>query len=106
MTPETRLKNKIKAYLDSRPDDLWYSPIVASGFSRRGLPDYIGCYRPFGIGCNEGRFFSIEAKSEDGKESPLQAYTAKRIRKVKGAHVVARSVSDVKRMLDSLDKIG
>jgi hypothetical protein len=53
MTPEGRIKKKLKDLLDSYGKALYYYMPVPSGYGKSTI-DYLGCAR--------GRFFGIEAK--------------------------------------------
>lgn len=61
-TPEGRVKNKVRALLEQA--GVWFTPVVASGYSRAGIPDYVGCWR--------GRFLAIECKAGKGRTTKLQ----------------------------------
>lgn len=56
MTPEGRVKKKIKAILDKYNGRIYYYMPVPGGFGKQSI-DYLGCF------C--GRFFGIEAKRAD-----------------------------------------
>lgn len=62
MTPEGRVKKKIKELLDTY--GAWYTMPYQAGFTRRGIPDFLGILR--------GRMFAIEAKAPGGKTTLLQ----------------------------------
>lgn len=53
---------------------------------QRGLPDIVGV--------RNGRFFAVEVKTKDGRQTELQKQTAVQIEAVGGVYVLARSVSD------------
>ena len=63
-TPESQLKFKIKAYLDTLKPDVWWDAPVRNGYSKRGPADIHG-------GC-VGFFFGIETKKPGGKMDPWQ----------------------------------
>ena len=58
MTPEGKVKEKVKKLLDPRRPQLYYDMPVPSGYGKSTL-DFIGCYY--------GRFFAVETK-RSGKE--------------------------------------
>lgn len=62
MTPEAKVKKKIKDILKSV--GAYYAMPVASGFGNAGVPDFLVCYK--------GRFIGIEAKANGGKATALQ----------------------------------
>lgn len=75
MTPEGKVKQKIKDVLKKYPDDVyWYMP-VPSGYGARTV-DFIGCAW--------GWFFAIEAKAPKGRATALQEATLDRIREAGG----------------------
>lgn len=61
-TPEGRVKDAVKAFLDEQPECWYYMP-VPMGRGKSGL-DFIGCSR--------GRCFMIETKAPGGKETKRQ----------------------------------
>lgn len=72
MTPEGRVKDKIKKVLKSFGEDLYYEMPVPTGFGKSGL-DFECVYRGFA--------FAIEAKAPGGKPSPTQEVTIERKRR-------------------------
>jgi hypothetical protein len=64
MTPEGKIKEEVKIFLKSLGPDCWYFCPMMMGYGRKGIPDFMGCYK--------GHFFSIETKSKNGKISPWQ----------------------------------
>ena len=62
MTPEGKVKAKVKKILTQYPDLYIFWP-VQSGLGSRTLD---------ALGCHHGRFFSIETKREGKKLTPLQ----------------------------------
>lgn len=62
MTPEGRVKERVRKLLSMYGDELYAYWPVPTGFGRTTL-DVIGCYR--------GRFFSVETKAE-GKKPTLR----------------------------------
>ena len=89
---EKLIENKIKAYLKSI--GAYYFKHHGNQFSQVGVPDIIACYK--------GRFIGIEVKNETGKTSPLQDVNLEMIANAGGIGVVARTVEDVKRVIDNL----
>lgn len=66
MTPEGRVKQKVKEQLNKLKPDLWY--YCAQDRFTCGIPDIIGCYK--------GKMFALEIKKSEGdKPSGIQEYT-------------------------------
>jgi len=65
MTPEGRVKLKVKTFLNSfASSGIWYFMPPASGYGRAGIPDIVGCYRR--------HFFAIECKAKKPQPTALQ----------------------------------
>ena len=62
MTPEAKVKKKVKKILDDI-GAYHFSPMTA-GYGRSGVPDIIVCYK--------GKFIGIECKAGEGKPTLLQ----------------------------------
>jgi hypothetical protein len=91
MTPESKVKAKIKVYLKTVPD-CWFFMPIGGDYSTHGVPDIVGHVI--------GWFFGIEVKAP-GKElntTPNQKAQLARIRGAKGMSMVASNVVDVKEM--------
>lgn len=86
MTPEGKIKNDVKYFLSSLPD-CWYFMPVSMGYGRRGIPDFIGCWR--------GKFFAIETKAPNGKSHPWQEREQKAIREAGGVAFRARTMEEI-----------
>jgi hypothetical protein len=65
MTPEGRVKHKVKGILDQYPSMYYYMP-VQTGYGQATL-DFIGCYNRL--------FFSIETKTEGKAPTDRQKVT-------------------------------
>ena len=106
LTPEARLKKKVLAYLKSLEPRVWHTVLSAGPYSRRGLPDIVGCVSvPYRVGkfkIAEGSFFAIELKSPTGKPTHLQLYTLARIQEAGAAVLVAKSIEEVKAFMEGL----
>lgn len=93
--PEQKLKKAIKTYLDSV--NAYYAVVQGGPFSPPGAPDIIACYKSLFIG--------IEAKSPTGgRVSEIQKFTHKKIIDSQGIIIIARSVEDVKEVIESIDR--
>ena len=88
---EKAIENRIKAYLKSI--GAYYFKHHGNQFSQVGVPDIVACYK--------GRFIGIEVKNETGKTSPLQDINLKMINEAGGIGIVARSVEDVRKIIDN-----
>lgn len=66
MTPETKLKNKVQAWLKEFGQDhpIYFVKIAGSPGQARGTPDILGCLN--------GRMFALELKAPNGKPGPFQ----------------------------------
>lgn len=62
MTPEKKVKAKIKKVLD-KIGSYYFMP-ATGGYGASGVPDFIICYR--------GGFIGVEAKANGGKPTALQ----------------------------------
>lgn len=91
---EKSIENKIKAYLKSK--GAYYVKYFGNSYSQVGVPDILACYR--------GRFIGIEVKNEKGKTSPLQDYNLASIKEAGGISLVARSVNEVSKIIDDIEK--
>ena len=78
MTPESKVKKRIKAILEELPCYFFMPP--ANGYGRAGIPDFVGCLN--------GMFFSIEAKAGKGKTTALQDRELERIRQAGGLALI------------------
>lgn len=62
MTPERRVKDKVKKVLvEVRA---YYAMPIGTGYGNAGVPDFLVCY--------EGRFIGIECKANGNKPTALQ----------------------------------
>jgi Holliday junction resolvase len=88
MTPEAKVKKKVKAILDEL-GAYHFFPLMG-GFGRAGVPDIIGCY--------EGCFFAIECKAGSNKTTELQERELEKIRRAGGVAIVINegNLEDVK----------
>lgn len=77
-TPEKKVKDKVKKFLDSL-GAYHFSPMTG-GFGRSGVPDIIVCLK--------SRFIAIECKANGGKTTMLQEKNINAIRLNKGIAMV------------------
>ena len=89
---EKNIENHIKRYLKSK--GAYYVKYFGNQFSQVGVPDILACYK--------GKFIGREVKNETGKTSPLQDVNLEQIKQAGGISLVARSVEDVKQVIDTL----
>lgn len=62
MTPEAKVKAKIKAVL--KEEEIYYAMPIGTGYGNSGVPDFLCCVN--------GRFLGVEAKANGGKPTELQ----------------------------------
>lgn len=86
-TPEGRVKNAIKKWLEAR--GIWYYMPVSNGMGVHGIPDFVCCWA--------GRFFAVEAKAP-GKRRNTSASQKARIEEIRGASGWAIVVDDVSQL--------
>ena len=85
MTPEGKVKKKVKKILDDLKA-YHFSPMTA-GYGRSGVPDIIVCYK--------GKFIGIECKAGNNETTLLQKHNMKLINDNQGlAFVVNESNID------------
>ena len=78
MTPEAKVKGKVKKILDSL-GCYHFSP-QTGGYGKSGVPDIIACYK--------GRFIAIECKAGKGVLTALQKYNIDQIKSNQGLAIV------------------
>jgi hypothetical protein len=78
MTPEAKVKDKVKKILKSL--GAYYTMPMGAGYGNAGVPDFIVCY--------EGKFFGIECKAGNGKTTLLQDKNLRDIEAAKGVALV------------------
>jgi hypothetical protein len=85
MTPEGRLKAKVKAWLKAR--GIWYYMPVQNGMGVVGIPDFVCCWG--------GEFLAIETKAPGKRDdcTPNQLRRHEEIRAAGGTVVVVDDVS-------------
>lgn len=69
MTPEAKVKKKVKQVLDKV--NCYYFFPATGGYGKSGVPDVIACFR--------GHFIGIECKSGKNVPTALQAHEMKKI---------------------------
>ena len=96
MTPESKIKKEIVAYLDSLGDRCWHVAYTnVHGYGRKGVPDRLLSYK--------GKFVALEIKSDVGKPTLWQEKQIDAIRTSGGLAFVVRSVHAVKHIIKHLD---
>jgi Holliday junction resolvase len=78
MTPEGKVKEKIKKHLKSK--DIYFVMPATGGYGSSGAPDIIVCHK--------GMFYGIECKAGNNKPTALQQNNLDRIEKNGGYAVV------------------
>ena len=94
MTPEGKVKKKVKEYLQSI--GAWYYMPVSNGMGRVGCPDILVCYK--------GLFMAFETKAP-GKIKNVTANQQREIDEIQRAHGLAHVVDDVEQVKSLLDTI-
>ena len=95
MTPEGKVKKKVKEYLVSI--GAWYYMPVSNGMGRSGCPDILVCYK--------GRFMAFETKAP-GKlknTTPNQDREIAGINAAEGLAIVVDDVEQVKEVINAQD---
>jgi hypothetical protein len=78
MTPEAKVKAKVKRILDKV--NCYYFCPATGGYGRSGVPDFIACFR--------GHFVGIECKAGDNKPTALQQNELRKIELNEGSACV------------------
>jgi hypothetical protein len=97
MTPEGKVKKKVKEYLQSI--GAWYYMPVSNGMGRVGCPDILVCYK--------GLFMAFETKAP-GKIKNVTANQQREIDEIQRANGLAHVVDDVeqvKSLLETIERI-
>lgn len=87
MTPEGKVKKKVKEYLQSI--GAWYYMPVSNGMGRVGCPDILVCYK--------GLFMAFETKAP-GKINNVTPNQQREIDDIKRAYGLAHVVDDVEQV--------
>lgn len=95
MTPEGKVKEDLKDFLGSLGADCWYYMPVPMGYGKRGVPDFIICYK--------GYFLAPETKRPGGKSEPWQVREQEAIRAAGGISGRVTTVEQVKRWVKAID---
>ena len=97
MTPEGRVKAKVKDWLKAR--GVWFYMPVQSGLGVSGIPDFICCWR--------GRFLAIETKAagKRANTSAVQDHQIAGIHKAGGMAIVIDDVSQLDELERRYDEI-
>lgn len=94
MTPEGKVKKKVKEYLQSI--GAWYYMPVSNGMGRVGCPDILVCYK--------GLFMAFETKAP-GKIKNVTANQQREIDGIQRANGLAHVVDDVEQVKSLLETI-
>lgn len=70
--------------------------VTGTGVGRNGIADRLVCFH--------GAFLAIEIKGSSGRATKLQEYELERVRAAGGRAIVARSVNDVRALLDHIEE--
>lgn len=94
MTPEGKIKAKIKDYLNALGPDCWYFMPSMTGYGRKGIPDVIGCYA--------GIPFAIEIKA-DGKLKTATPWQLRELQAFSRSGGIAMLVDSKDRVEEAFD---
>ena len=78
MTPEKKVKTKVKSILDKL--GAYHCMPATGGYGANGVPDIIACYK--------GLFVGIECKANGGRPTALQRKHLKDIQTAKGFSII------------------
>lgn len=93
---EKAIENQIKNWLEKQ--GYWWMKVHGDMFQKAGIPDIITCVH--------GRFVAIEVKRPNGGVvSALQKYNINKIKENEGIAFVARSLDDVKSVVERLNAL-
>ena len=92
MTPEVKVKKKVRAVLDQMK--VYHFPPFSGGYGRSGVPDIVACI--------DGRFVGIECKAGKGKLTAIQQHNLDEIQRCGGIALVINeeNVDDLKNLLN------
>lgn len=93
MTPESKVKARVRKILDER--NAYYVMPVTSGYGNSGAPDFLVCYR--------GKFMGIECKAGKGKPTELQLDNLKRIEENGGIQFIINE-SNIELLIEEFRK--
>lgn len=94
MTPEAKVKKKVRALLEQH--GAYYAMPVTGGYGASGVPDFLVCHH--------GRFIGIETKAGTNKPTALQLSNMKRIELAGGMTLVVNesNVDELKNLLENI----
>lgn len=92
-TPEGTLKRDIRRFLTE--SGAFWSNVQGGPGSKPGDPDIVVCFR--------GRYIGLEAKSHNGRQTPIQRTRENEIRNAGGIYAIVRTVDDVKVVLEGIE---
>ena len=95
MTPEKKIKIKVKKILDKL--GAYHCMPSTGGYGANGVPDIIACYK--------GLFIGIECKANGGKPTALQIKHLSLIKQAKGFSIIIdeSNVNMLKLLLNHLE---
>lgn len=88
MTPEAKVKNWVKKWLDQNMPGHWRVMPRGGPFGKAGCPDILICW--------QGIFIAIETKAGHGELSALQLMNLKKIQDAGGVAAVVRGQDETK----------
>lgn len=94
MTPENKVKKKIKEAVEARGG--FYYAIVETGFGNRFVD---------GIACLRGRFIAIEAKAGAKPPTPRQLFNLRQCKKAQGLTAIVHGLEAIPQFEAWLDHL-
>lgn len=95
-TPEAKVKNKVKKFLDSYEGISWFMP-QAGIYGRKGVGDFVCCVN--------GQYVEIETKAKGNKLSPTQKLRQNNVYDVQGHYIIVRDGDTEQSCFGLLEKI-
>jgi hypothetical protein len=94
MTPEAKVKKKVRALLEKH--GAYYAMPATGGYGASGVPDFLVCHH--------GRFIGIETKAGSNKPTALQLNNMKQIERAGGVTLVINedNLNDLVKLLESI----
>lgn len=93
-TPESKVKDKIKALL--KKHEVYYAMPIGTGYGNSGVPDFLCCV--------SGHFLAIEAKAGKNQPTALQTKHLNQIKAQGGSTLVINeeNIDELEELLESL----
>lgn len=96
-TPESILKNQMKAYLRTLDSPAAIIPVPGGAYGKRGSPDMIICYK--------GHLIAIEGKTYEGTQEDWQKLRQHQIEAAGGIYILGRDIEHIKDAIKKIDNL-